>query len=581
MNAMGIRIARALPALFFIASAWTQEQPKWWNKSVFYELYVRSFYDGDGNGVGDFKGLTQKLDYLNDGNPATTTDLGVTALWLMPISESPSQHGYDVVDYKSFEKDYGTRADFQELLKQAHARGIKVTIDFVMNHTSRENPWFVQSASGETSPYRNWYIWSKTNPGGPWQQHPDGDWYYALFGYDMPDLNYREPAVKAAMFDNIKFWLDTIKVDGFRLDAVRHLFEGGPKFSNDTANFTFLKEFYSFYKGVSPNAMTVGEIWDTTALTASYIQGGDKLDLDFEFDLSTAVVKAVNAGLAVPIQQTMSLIVKSYPANQYATFLRNHDQPRVLQELGGDLARAKIAAAILLTLPGVPFLYYGEEVGAMGANADEARKPMVWADDAKYGFTTGTPWSAIPTQPAGRSVKAMQADPASLWNVYRKLIQARGTYEALSVGGYKAIANTNASGSLLVFQRGSGQGSVLVVANLGATDVSDYQISWTGSGLTGGSVQARDLLDNQATAAMVVDEEGTIAGWKPLAALKAKTAYVFLLGTPAVAIRPELMSARGHRSGRETHGRYRNAIGRHLNDREAGKPVTAPEFRSR
>jgi 1,4-alpha-glucan branching enzyme len=201
----------------------------WWNDAVFYEVFVRSFYDANGDGNGDINGLIQKLDYLNDGNPATTTDLGVTALWLMPIMQSPSYHGYDVTDYRTVEQDYGSNNDFKALVAAAHARGIKVIIDFVMNHTSEQHPWFTESAASTTSNYRNWYRWSATNPGGtgPWGQtvwyNRNSAWYYALFWSGMPDLNYTTPAVKTELFDVARFWMQDMNVDGFRLDAVKYI----------------------------------------------------------------------------------------------------------------------------------------------------------------------------------------------------------------------------------------------------------------------------------------------------------------------------------------------------------------------
>jgi alpha-amylase len=204
----------------------------WWNDAVFYEVFVRSFYDSNGDGIGDFNGLTAKLDYLNDGNPATTTDLGVTALWLMPIHPSPSYHGYDVTDYYDVNPQYGTLADFKRLLAEAHKRGIRVILDLVLNHTSLQHLWFV-AAQDPQSPYRDWYLWSPTDPGwpGPWGEkvwYANGrSYYYAIFDKNMPDLNYTNPAVTAKLDDVARFWLAEVGVDGFRLDAAKHLIEAG------------------------------------------------------------------------------------------------------------------------------------------------------------------------------------------------------------------------------------------------------------------------------------------------------------------------------------------------------------------
>ncbi|MES2484846.1 MAG: alpha-amylase family glycosyl hydrolase, partial [Bacteroidota bacterium] len=199
-------------------------QTFWWNETVFYEAFVRSFKDSNGDGKGDIQGLISKLDYLNDGNPNTTTDLGVTGLWLMPIMQSPSYHGYDVTDYMAVEQDYGTNADFQQLITECHNRGIKVIIDLVMNHTSNQHPWFVASTN-PTSDKRDWYIWEDTNPGTPgpfgdaWYQN-NGAYYYGAFYSGMPDLNFNNPEVHQAFEDVSEFWLTDMHVDGFRLDAV-------------------------------------------------------------------------------------------------------------------------------------------------------------------------------------------------------------------------------------------------------------------------------------------------------------------------------------------------------------------------
>ncbi|MBC8423105.1 hypothetical protein H8E07_03185, partial [bacterium] len=238
----------------------------WWNDSVFYEILVRSFYDSDGDGIGDFQGLTQKLDYLNDGDPNTDTDLGVTGLWLMPINDSPSYHGYDAIDYRAINPDYGTMADFEAFLAAAHARGIKVIIDYVMNHCSNQHPWFVASAQNDPT-YRDWFRWSPSDPGetGPWGQDVwhwhDSGFYYGLFWGGMPDLNYETPAVKTEMFDTATWWLDTIGVDGFRLDAVLYIDENYGQLQNTQETLQFWQDYTTHVKSVNPEVFSVGEAW--------------------------------------------------------------------------------------------------------------------------------------------------------------------------------------------------------------------------------------------------------------------------------------------------------------------------------
>ena len=204
----------------------------WWDDAVFYEIFVRSFYDSDGDGIGDLRGIIEKLDYLNDGNPNTTNDLGVTGLWLMPIFPSPSYHGYDVTDYRDINPDYGTMADFRALVEAAHARGIKVIIDFVGNHTSDQHPWFQSSAANTAK--RDWYLWNTFKPDyrGPWGQEVwherNNNYYYGIFWGGMPDLNYNTPAVTNEIKDIVRYWYNDIGVDGFRIDAVKHWIEGKP-----------------------------------------------------------------------------------------------------------------------------------------------------------------------------------------------------------------------------------------------------------------------------------------------------------------------------------------------------------------
>ena len=226
----------------------------WWNDSVFYEIFVRSFYDtSGGDGIGDLNGLIEKLDYLQD--------LGVTGLWLMPIHPATSYHGYDVKDYYSINPDYGTLDDFKRLLAEAKKRNIRVIIDFVLNHTSQEHPWFVASQDAQ-SPNRSWYVWSKTDPGQPhWHRAANGDYYYGFFGEHMPDLNYTNPEVTARMEDVARFWLQEIGVDGLRLDAAKYLVEEGTVVQNSDSTHQWYRNFRPEYKQYNPDAMTIGEVW--------------------------------------------------------------------------------------------------------------------------------------------------------------------------------------------------------------------------------------------------------------------------------------------------------------------------------
>ncbi|TGE28141.1 alpha-amylase family glycosyl hydrolase [Hymenobacter metallicola] len=498
----------------------------WWNDAVFYEIFVRSFYDSNGDGKGDFVGLTQKLDYLNDGNPSTTTDLGVTALWLMPMMESPSYHGYDVTNYKATEADYGTMAEFEAFLAAAHARGIKVIIDLVLNHTSDQHPWFQQAASSPTNSYRDWYRWSTTNPGLGWYLR-NGSYYYGYFYSGMPDLNWRNPQLKAAMWDATRFWLRK-GVDGYRLDAVKFLVEDGTVNENTPGTFSVLEEFHDSVRAVNPNAFTIGEAWSSTPQVVPYVVN-QRLDACFEFDLSAAIVSSLQAGNPSALRNQLATVDASYPRLQYGTFLSNHDQNRIFNTLGGDQARMKQAAALYLTMPGVPFLYYGEEVGMLGAGADEEkRKPMQWTAGPNAGFTTGTPWRALNSNYAQFNVATQQADPTSLFNHYKQLIRLRNTHEALRKGYVLPV--TASATPLLGYARVFNQEAVVTVANMGNSPVSNPALSVNISTLPAGTYRVTELLSGQAAGTVTLNAQGGFSTWTPsLSALGANQTWVLQL----------------------------------------------------
>ncbi|TYZ09658.1 T9SS type A sorting domain-containing protein [Hymenobacter lutimineralis] len=508
----------------------TQYTTHWWNDAVFYEVFVRSFYDSNGDGKGDFKGLTAKLDYLNDGNPNTTSDLGITGIWLMPMMESPSYHGYDVTNYKATEPDYGTMAEFEEFLAAAHARGIKVIIDLVLNHSSREHPWFTQAAASATSPYRDWYRWSATNPGyqGPWGQtvwHPrNSAYYYGLFWDGMPDLNWSNAELKTAMWDASRFWLNK-GVDGYRLDAVKYLDEDGQQMEDTPETFGLLEEFHDVVKEANPDAFTVGEAWSSTRAVVPYVVN-DRLDACFEFDLSSAILNGLNTGSAATLKTQLQLIDQSYPKLQYATFLSNHDQERVLETLRGDMPRMKQAAALYLTMPGVPFLYYGEEVGMLGTGVDEnKRKPMQWTAGSNGGFTTGSPWRGLNSNYAQYNVATMQADATSLLSHYKQLIGLRNTHETLRKG--YILPTTTSATSLLGYVRVYEQEAVLVLANLGSTALAKPKVSMAVSSLPAGTYAVTDLYSGQAAGSVTLDAQGGFADWSAsLASLGANQTWI-------------------------------------------------------
>lgn len=461
---------------------WNHE---WARGAVFYEIFVRSFADSDGDGNGDLNALISKLDYLNDGNPATTLDLGIDGIWLMPIFQSPTYHGYDTVDYETIEKDYGTNADFQRLLEEAHKRGIRVIVDFVMNHSSSEHPWFIESASSASSPKRDWYVWSAVNPGWrqPWGGDPswhlrNGAYYYGVFWSGMPDLNYRNAEVKAEMFRIARHWLDQ-GVDGFRLDATRYLVETGPgPGQSDTADtHQLLKELSAEVRRTKSNAILVAENTVDTRTLATYfgstdvIRGGDEMPSNFNFPLASAVMEGVSSGNANRIRETLRDVVSVYPRGIIdAPFLTNHDQTRLATVLRNDAGRLRTAAAILLTLPGAPFLYYGEEVGLQNGptSADESKRtPMPWSSSG--GFTTGTPWFPYAAGVALNNVASQTDDPQSLLSYYRNWIAARKRSAGLMKGDLTPLET---GAQILAFIRESSEERVLVVHNVSDSSVN-------------------------------------------------------------------------------------------------------------
>ena len=503
----------------------------WWDDAVFYEIFVRSFYDSDGDGIGDLRGIIEKLDYLNDGNPNTTNDLGVTGLWLMPIFPSPSYHGYDVTDYRDINPDYGTMADFRALVEAAHARGIKVIIDFVGNHTSDQHPWFQSSAANTAK--RDWYLWNTFKPDyrGPWGQEVwherNNNYYYGIFWGGMPDLNYNTPAVTNEIKDIVRYWYNDIGVDGFRIDAVKHWIEAGSQQENTTATLGWWRNFFAFQKEISPRLMTVGEAWTSTRNIAPY--SDHRLDYCFEFDLSYAIIDAVNNQNASGLRSKLNEIVATYEAGQYGSFLTNHDQDRSFNRFGLNIPKAKLAASILLSLPGVPYLYYGEEIGMTGQKPDEnIRKPMQWSADPQAGFTTGQAWQAPSSNFASFNVADQQTDESSLLSHYKKWIQLRNAIGQLRTGEITMV-NSSASSVFSFLRKSNNEAqSYLVVHNL-AQARNDLPISLGSSALAEGSYALFDVLSNTSIGQLNVGPNGAIQGTAEEVPLEAFGSYVLRL----------------------------------------------------
>lgn len=502
----------------------------WWNDAVFYEIFVRSFKDSDGDGIGDFQGIIEQLDYLNDGDPSTTDDLGITGIWLMPMMESPSYHGYDATDYYATEPDYGTMQDFEELVDEAHARGIKIILDLVMNHCSNQHPWFTQSANSQNG-YRDWFVWSDTDPGfsGPWGQdvwhYNNGSYYYGIFWSGMPDLNYSHEPVKTEMFNVAEFWLNK-GVDGFRLDAIKYLDEDGPVLENTPETFQLLEDFNDMYKSVNPDAFTVGEVWSSTPSVVPYVQN-DRLDVCFEFDLAGSIISSVQGQDPAVLLNKMQNVQNSYAKLQYATFLTNHDMDRIYSVLGENSANMKLAASIYLTLPGIPFVYYGEEVGMTGTGAHEnIRRPMQWSSGNHAGFSTTTPWQSVGDNYTTHNVADMQTDSNSLLKHYQQMIHIRNANEPLRRGYLLPVHN---SGNLLTFARIYNDEAAIVVSNLGDVAVQP-DLSLDISSLTSGNYSVTEVTTETELDSLVIEANGGFGTWEPATGeIEPKTTQVFYL----------------------------------------------------
>ncbi len=456
------------------------EKAGWWRGAVVYQIFVRSFADSDGDGVGDFPGLTARLDYLNDGDPKTDTDLGVDAVWLMPIHASPSYHGYDVLDYTSINPDYGTLDDFDRFTKEAQKRGIRVIIDFVLNHSAKDHPWFRDAMTGPAAKHRSYYNWRETDPGWtqPWGDnavwHKAGDsYYYGLFWGGMPDLNLGEPAVKAELLAAMRFWLDR-GVAGFRLDAIRHLFESPEGTLVDLPeSHGLLRDLRAELTRTHPHVLLIGEAWTDTETVATYHGNGNELHLAFGFQTAGAMLEAARDGVRAAYDQAQRAAKAFADRNFEAPFLANHDMPRAMRQLGGDAGAMRVAAAMLFGQPGTPFVYYGEEIGMQGGPTkkdEDKRTPMRWRFEGGHGtgpgFTTAAkPWHDAP-EAMGISVADQRGKAGTLWTLYRDLIRLRHAHPALSDGAASQPERAGGGRGFTALLREGGGERVLAIYNV-------------------------------------------------------------------------------------------------------------------
>jgi len=489
-----------------------QHATPWWQSAIFYQIWPRSFYDSDGDGHGDFNGMTKKLPYLQE--------LGVNALWLTPMFEAPSYHGYDFTEFYQVESDYGSMAEFEAFIQAADDKGMKVILDLVINHISSEHPWFKRSANGER-PYSDYFVWRDDLPkagsgwGHAWSDNdkPDAVWhwsetrqqyYYGAFGASQPDLNLRHPDVIAEMEKMAKFWLDK-GVAGFRLDAVRFAMESGGNAQADTdETIAYWQHFNQYVKSVDPDAYLVGEAWADIPVAAKYYGDGKGLDQGFDFEVGYKILgllKPDASGEAqfgtmqsnqqkntvdanVLKQNLQQRIDSSAPLDFFAPFLTNHDQERVAYQLTEHDDKAKLAAAMLFSSPGTPYIYYGEEIGlTQGGTGHDVykRAPMQWNNSNQAGFTTAKNswveqselfgddfaswWPAFLAEQlaaADRSVAAQQAQPDSIWQLYKLLIAQKKQRPELGIKGSYALTQHN-NGLVEITRELNGSKSVFVL----------------------------------------------------------------------------------------------------------------------
>ena len=485
----------------------------WWMNGVVYQIYPRSFSDSNGDGIGDLIGIVDKLDYL--------ADLGIDAIWLSPSNPSRDvDFGYYVADYRDIDPKYGTLADFDPLLTAAHERGIRVIVDLVLNHSSAQHSWFIESRSSVDNPKRDWYIWrdgkaGRNAPPNDWQatfggkaweyDEASGQYYYHMFCKEQPDLNWRNPEVYAEMMDTFRFWADR-GVDGFRLDVFNQYFKdeyfrenpkklgirpfdwqnhvydtNRPEMQGVVADIRAVLDAY-------PERYAVGETFMPTPEMAASYCGPGKLHATFDFSMVRSPWNPERY-LGYVLRQEESLPEGAWP--NYV--LNNHDNPRSATRLNAprDDERLKVAAAMLLTLRGTPFMYYGEEIGMrdirvsrsevrdpvgkrywpLPVGRDGCRSPMQWNAEENAGFSSGNPWLKLHPDYARRNVAAQQADPKSLFNFYRSLLHLRRSYPALHSGSFTPLKKNPQR--VLGYLRKEGRQTILIILNFTAvsTDV--------------------------------------------------------------------------------------------------------------
>lgn len=457
----------------------TMQDP--WPFGVSYEIFVQSFADSNGDGIGDIPGMTTKLDYL--------AELGIQAVWLMPISPSPSYHKYDVTDYYGIHPDYGTIEDFKRFIVEAHDRQIRVIIDLVVNHCSSEHPWFIEATKDTDSPYYDYFVWADpdsirdhiskkeitldSDNITQWHESEDNeDFYYGFFWGGMPDLNYDNPVVREEIIKIGTFWLEEIGVDGFRLDAARHIY---PDDRPDDSHAWWV-EFGKAMRLVKPDVYMVGEVWGDASEIGPYLEG---LPSMFNFDLWRALNQTLatesNNNLIQNLNDSREAYITYNESFIDAIFLNNHDQNRLLSNIEGGPAKAKLAASILLTLPGMPYLYYGDEIGMLGEKPDpEIREPFLWDLQDKAPYQTSWIASKNSNDSTVTPLAVQMDDERSIYHWYKQVIELRNAEEVLQVG---LLTPLDLPDALLGYIRTREDEELLIIHNLTAKKQTLEQLS--------------------------------------------------------------------------------------------------------
>ena len=495
----------------------------WWQRGVVYQIYPRSFQDSNGDGIGDLKGIESRLDYL--------FHLGIDAIWISPIYPSPMvDFGYDVVDHCGVDSRFGSLAEFDSLLAAAHAKSIKVILDFVPNHTSDQHPWFLASKSARSDPQRDWYIWRDPAPGGgppnnwisdfggsawTWDERTE-QYYLHAFLEQQPDLNWRNPAVCAAMYDVLRFWLAR-GVDGFRIDVFWHLVKA-EGFADNPPNPAYRPSMGEMHRVLQLHStdqpevhaiaaelrriadgfgarVLIGEIYlPLERLMHYYGPENTGVHLPFNFQLVDAPWNAPALRAMIAEYEAALPSPESWPN----WVLGNHDRPRIASRIGE--AQARVAAMLLLTLRGTPTLYYGDELGlghveipaswvqdprelrqpGLGLGRDPVRTPMPWDVTPNAGFTTGAPWLPLNADWATRNVAQLAAAPGSILALHERLLALRRAHPALSIGDITLLDAVDAAPDVLVYERHHDGVRLLVALNLGSSSQALRVPAWLG-----------------------------------------------------------------------------------------------------